>query len=278
MLYFSFLIAYTVQLFAPTSATIALTEPSAETTVSSSTASTPPAKPADKKTTDDKAKTEKEKLEKEKADKKATDDKTVTDKNDKEKTNKEAADKKASDEKSDKEKADKEATDKADKEKADKDAADKADKEKNDKEAADKANKEKIDKEANDKKAADDKAAAVPKVEVKAQQILISVYIQNNFTKDAKLKQIELLTSKKTEPFIKNNLNIPIPASKSLYSKGSITAFDLTADRNSVETFNGIQSITINDDKLTFNNVKTGSSLSNPIKITQKDGHWVLDK
>ncbi len=263
ILYFSFLIAYTVQLFAATSTTIALTETASGTSTTSSTPPVTVAKP----------------VEKTPADKKATDDKkTVEDKADKSKT--------------DKEKADKEAADKiaADKEKADKEAADK--KIADDKAAADKAtaDKEKADKDAADKAAADktaaatppadtaDKTAAVPTVETKAQQILISVYIQNNFTQDAKLNQIELLTSKKTEPFIKSNLNIPIPASKSLYSKGSITAFDLTADRNSVETFNGIQSITINDDKLTFNNVKTGSSLSNPIKITQKDGHWVLDK
>jgi hypothetical protein len=251
MVYCSFLIMYTVQLFAPAAATIALTETTSGATTTSSTPPISQSKPVEKKPA------EKAPVGKENADK---------DKADKEKADKEKAD-------ADKDKADKAAADKkiAD----DKEAADKADKEKTDKEKADK---EKADKEDADKKASDDKAAATPKIEVKPKQILISVYIQNNFTKDAQLNQIELLTAKKTEPFIKNNLNIPIPASKSLYSKGSVTAFDLTADRNSIETFNGIQSITINDDKLTFNNIKIGSSLSTPIKITQKDGHWVLDK
>jgi hypothetical protein len=119
---------------------------------------------------------------------------------------------------------------------------------------------------------------AVPILDVKAQQVLISVYIQNNFEQDAMLNKIELLLANQTAPLIKSNLKIPVKAAQNIYSKGSITAFDLTAEANSVQSFNGIQSITINDDQIVFNNVKTGSSLSNPIAITKKDGHWVIDK
>ena len=63
-----------------------------------------------------------------------------------------------------------------------------------------------------------------------------------------------------------------------LYSKGTVTAFDITTASQSVDNFSGIKSITINDDQIVFDNIKTGSTLSKPIKITKKDGHWILDK
>ncbi len=286
-----FLLACTTQFFA--SSTPLVITPTTTTSVSplTSSATTISVKPevlnksvADKIAADKPA-SDKSAADKAVADKAASDKPVVVDKAAKEKADKEAADKAVKD---------KEAADKAAKEKADKEAADKAEKEKADKETADKkaaTDKEKADKEAADKKSASDKEVAdkvaadkekadkeVPTIDVKAQQILISVYIQNNFTKDTKLNQIELLTSNKSEPLIKSNLNIPIPASKNLYSKGSVTAFDLTTDRNRLEEFNGILSITIDGKKLAFNNAKIGFSLSDPIKITQKDGAWILDQ
>lgn len=120
--------------------------------------------------------------------------------------------------------------------------------------------------------------AEVPVVQEKTKQILISVYIQNNYTQDAILNKIELLITDQTTPLIKDNLKIPIQASKSIYSKGSVTAFDLTAQANSIASFNGIQSITIGEDQIVFTNVRTGISLSNPIQITKQNDKWVLDK
>ena len=273
-----FLLACTTQFFA--SSTPLVITPTTTTSVSplTSSATTISVKPevlnksvADKIAADKPA-SDKSAADKAVADKAASDKPVVVDKAAKEKADKEAADKAVKD---------KEAADKAEKEKADKETADKkaaTDKEKADKEAADK--KSASDKEVADKVAADKEKAdkEVPTIDVKAQQILISVYIQNNFTKDTKLNQIELLTSNKSEPLIKSNLNIPIPASKNLYSKGSVTAFDLTTDRNRLEEFNGILSITIDGKKLAFNNAKIGFSLSDPIKITQKDGAWILDQ
>ena len=110
------------------------------------------------------------------------------------------------------------------------------------------------------------------------QQVLTSVYIQNNFTHDGTLNQIALLAPGKTEPFIKKNLQIPIAAATNVYSRGSITAFDLTADNNSIQSFNGIQSIIVDTDEITFSDISTGSSLTNPIAINKVAGKWILDK
>ncbi|MDP3788633.1 MAG: hypothetical protein Q8Q60_04965 [Candidatus Chromulinivorax sp.] len=119
---------------------------------------------------------------------------------------------------------------------------------------------------------------AIPQPDIKKQQIIISVYLQNNYEQDAILKTIELLLTNQTAPVVKNNLNIPIKAAKNIYSKGSITAFDITTESNSLQSFSGIQSITINDDPIAFKDIKTGISLSHPIAITKKDGHWVSDQ
>lgn len=118
---------------------------------------------------------------------------------------------------------------------------------------------------------------AVPVIQEKTKEILISIYIQNNYHEDATLDKIELLITNQTSSLIKDNLKIPIQASKNIYSKGFVTAFDLTAETNSIASFNGIQSITINGDQIVFTNVKTGVSLSNPIAITKIDNKWALD-
>ncbi|MBP6869403.1 hypothetical protein KBC04_00755 [Candidatus Babeliales bacterium] len=110
------------------------------------------------------------------------------------------------------------------------------------------------------------------------EQFLTSIYIQNNSKKDAVLHQLELLIANKETPFVKSNLNIQIPATKSLYSRGFITGFDITSPSKDIESFNGVASMTIGDDKISFTNIKTGFSAKKPIKITQKDNHWIFDE
>lgn len=110
----------------------------------------------------------------------------------------------------------------------------------------------------------------------KRHKILTSVCVQNNFTKDAILKQVEFLVKKKKSLIIKSDVKIKVPAAKTMYSKGSITSFDITAGKN-IKNFSGIKSITVGKDKITFKNIRTGFSLNRPISITQKDGKWVLD-
>ncbi|MBV8661003.1 MAG: hypothetical protein JO129_02570 [Candidatus Dependentiae bacterium] len=118
--------------------------------------------------------------------------------------------------------------------------------------------------------------ATPPAPQENKNQILTSVYIQNNFTQDAILNKIQFLVTNQTTPLTVDNLNITIPASKEMLSKGSITAFDITVGNNTVQSFNGIQNITINGNLITFTNINAGSSANNPIIITQKDGTWVL--
>ncbi len=119
---------------------------------------------------------------------------------------------------------------------------------------------------------------AVPTPDIKKQQIIVSVYLQNNYEQDATLTKIEFLLAHQTTPTIKSNLNIPIKSAKNIYSKGSITAFDITTETNGIQSFNGIQSITIGDDQIVFKDIKTGVSLSHPIVITKNNGHWVTDQ
>lgn len=116
---------------------------------------------------------------------------------------------------------------------------------------------------------------AVPQQEKPKAKVLTSMYIQNNYDQDAVLKEIEFGLANNNNS-LKKELNIKVPANKNLYSKGSVTAFDLTTS-NDVETFNGISSITIDNDHLTFKNAQIGFSLNRPIRITKKDGHWVLN-
>ncbi len=120
-------------------------------------------------------------------------------------------------------------------------------------------------------------APSVPKVDTVVQQILISLYIQNNYEEQAILQQLELILTDQNTPVIKDNLNITIKGS-TLYSRGTVTAFDITTQSKNINNFSGLQSITINNNKITFDNIKTGSTLSNPIKITKKNGNWILDK
>lgn len=107
-------------------------------------------------------------------------------------------------------------------------------------------------------------------------QLISTVYIQNNFTQDAKLNQITFSTDKNAASVVKSNLNVPIPASKNIYSKGAMTAFDLTSNSDSIQNFSGIQNITINNTLLTITDPSTGLSVSTPIKITQTGGNWVV--
>lgn len=118
---------------------------------------------------------------------------------------------------------------------------------------------------------------AVPTPTVDVQQTLISVYIQNNYEQQATLTRLEFIFGSNSTPTVKDNLNIKIKGS-TLYSKGTLTAFDITTANQSVDNFSGIKSITINGDQIVFANIKTGSTLSRPIKITKKNGHWILDK
>lgn len=120
--------------------------------------------------------------------------------------------------------------------------------------------------------------STVPTPPAPIKQFLTSIYIQNNFPKEAVLDQIDLLVDNETTPVIKSNLNITIPGVKNLYSKGSIIGFDITSPGKNINNFNGISSITINNDKINFTNIKTGYGIGHPIKITQKNGHWVADK
>ena len=115
-----------------------------------------------------------------------------------------------------------------------------------------------------------------PAPENNKNQILTSVYIRNNFHQDATLTQIQFLIAKETTPLTINNLKITIPGSKNALSKGSLTAFDITAANNSVQSFNGIETITVNGNLITFTNINSGSSVNNPIEITQENGKWVL--
>lgn len=105
---------------------------------------------------------------------------------------------------------------------------------------------------------------------------ITSVSIKNNALKDATLTEIELLLAGKTTPFVENNLKIKIPAAKK-NSRESITVFDITTE-SSIENFNGIKSITIDNQKLTFDNPKLGSNTQNPIIITQNNNTWTLSK
>jgi len=75
----------------------------------------------------------------------------------------------------------------------------------------------------------------------------------------------------------KNNLNLPIPAAKNIYTKGLITAFDIMSDQNNIQTFNDVENITINGNKIIIHNMKIGYTLQNPIIITKKNGIWCLD-
>jgi hypothetical protein len=117
---------------------------------------------------------------------------------------------------------------------------------------------------------------SVPQPDPKVSKILISIYIQNNAEYSAKLNKLELILADKKDPVMKDNLNIPIKAS-TIYSKGTVTAFDITTESTSLDNFSGIKSITINSDQITFANVKTGSTLSRPIKINKVNEKWVLD-
>ena len=117
-------------------------------------------------------------------------------------------------------------------------------------------------------------AITPPTPKEQPKQIVVSVYIQNNYNQPGTLQSIELLFSNQSTP-ISKDLNIPIKAAN-LYSKGAITAFDVTTNASDLQTFNGITSITIDGTKLTFNNAKASSTIYNPIKITQENVKWVL--
>lgn len=112
-------------------------------------------------------------------------------------------------------------------------------------------------------------------VSAPVEKLLTTIYIQNNFTEDGTLNQITFLTSGNTSPVVKNNLSIKVSALNPVYNKGSVTAFDLTSQGDK-QSFNGVQSITIDKDTITFDSPANGLSANNPIKITQKDGKWVL--
>lgn len=118
----------------------------------------------------------------------------------------------------------------------------------------------------------------LPAAPAPIEQFLTSIYIQNNFPKEGILNQIDLLVDNQKTPLIKSNLNITIPAVKNLYSKGSIIGFDITSPGKNINNFNGIASITISNDKISFTHIKTGYGIDHPIKITQKNGHWIEDK
>lgn len=120
-------------------------------------------------------------------------------------------------------------------------------------------------------------SSTVPNAPTSKEQFLTSIYIQNNFNKDAMLNQLDILVANKETPIVKTNLNIKIPALKSLYAKGSVIGFDVRTSKD-IDSFNGIASITIDKDKIIMTNIKTGYGIEHPIKITQKDGHWILDE
>lgn len=130
-----------------------------------------------------------------------------------------------------------------------------------------------------DSQAAEKNREVIPSLKKTTPQVLISISIQNNFTKDAQLNSIEFLVANKRTPLIKNNLNIAIPAARKTTGKGIVTAFDITTDTNNIQSFHGIKSMTIDQNKIIFPSIKTGSVLSSPITITQNtQGQWILEK
>ncbi|MGZ6255065.1 MAG: hypothetical protein ACXWL5_03700 [Candidatus Chromulinivorax sp.] len=130
---------------------------------------------------------------------------------------------------------------------------------------------------SSDKKDDDKETIKAPEQKTKPQNIITSVYIQNNFGQNCILKKIEILLANQAQPFVKDNLNIQIAAAKKIYTRGTITAFDITTT-DSVQSFNGIKSIIIDTDTINFDNPNIGSSKLQPILITKKNGRWILDK
>ena len=110
---------------------------------------------------------------------------------------------------------------------------------------------------------------------ISSSKVLTSIYIKNSFTQDATITQVSFVVPSQTAPLTVNNLNILVPAQRNIYSQGSITSFDVTNTNNNIQSFNGIQSIMVGGNLITFNDMTTGSSAYNPIKITQQNGTWV---
>jgi len=111
---------------------------------------------------------------------------------------------------------------------------------------------------------------------IKRKSTLTSIHIQNTFNTDAILNEIEIVISSQKDSLIKKDLKIKIPGKKSIYDKGSMISFNIAADNKDYGMFNGIKSITINNDQIIFDTLKTAFK-NNPIKITYQDNKWIED-
>jgi|GEM_PF-2143663 len=119
-------------------------------------------------------------------------------------------------------------------------------------------------------------APVVTKQAAQASPVLTSVYIHNTSDKDATLHKVTIVIANQKKPLVKKGLKINVPGKKSIYDKGSMISFDITADSSNYAMFNGVKSIKVGDDDIEFSTLKIAFQ-SDPIKITRKKGKWIVD-